>query len=229
MRLNKDRQSKFRIPLSIFTEFFLISRFFSLFQGKLDGYREDNRKGKELNPDQKAAIAKYDEVMQNLEFARELQQQFKNMIVEEERSRKKQLKKEALERSKAESSRLATILTFQKIIGALSKPKVFEDFKSGDNKFKLNKEQVADLEEFVTSVSKVKSLDESDKENVSLAEHLISLAEAKPKKAVGKMTYKELNELFNNMKKSGYNFEEKSQDAKSSPRVPKKFQKCDEY
>ena len=146
--------------------------------------------------------------MQNLEFARELQQQFKNMIVEEERARKKQLKKEAVERSKAESSRLSTILTFQKIILALSKPKILEDFKSGENKLKLNKDQMADLEEFVQLVSKVKSLDENDKENVSLAEHLISLAEAKPKKAVGKTSYKELNELFNSMKKSGFNFDE---------------------
>ena len=28
-------------------------------QGKLDGYREDKRRGKELNEDQKAAVAKY--------------------------------------------------------------------------------------------------------------------------------------------------------------------------
>jgi len=177
-------------------------------KGKLDGYREDNRKGKELNDDQKAAIAKYDEVMQNLEFARELQQQFKTMIVDEERSSKKKLKKEAVERAKVESGRLASILTFQKIIMALSKPKVLEQFKSGENKLKMSKEQFGDLEEFVQLVSKVKSLDENDKETVSLAEHLISLAEAKPKKAVGKTSYKDLNDTFNSMKKSGFNFEE---------------------
>merc|ERR1711953_460519 len=114
-------------------------------KGKLDGYREDDRKGKELNADQKAAIAKYDEVMQNLEFARELQQQFKTMIVDEERSSKKKLKKEAVERAKVESGRLASILTFQKIIMALAKPKVLEQFKSGENKLKMSKEQFGDL------------------------------------------------------------------------------------
>merc|ERR1712223_1484250 len=66
-------------------------------KGKLDVYREDDRKGKELNPDQKAAIAKYDEVMQNLEFARDLQIQFRNFSADEERSKKKKLKKEAVE------------------------------------------------------------------------------------------------------------------------------------
>merc|ERR1712029_1311467 len=64
-------------------------------KGKLDGYREDNRKGKELTQDQKAAIAKYDEVMQNLEFARDLQNQFRNFLADEERQKKKQAKKEA--------------------------------------------------------------------------------------------------------------------------------------
>ena len=29
-------------------------------QGKLDGYREDKRRGKELNEDQMAAVAKYE-------------------------------------------------------------------------------------------------------------------------------------------------------------------------
>merc|ERR1711953_851773 len=93
-------------------------------------------------------------------------------------------------------------------MGALTKPKVLEQFKSGENKLKISKEQFGDLEEFVHLVSKVKSLDENDKENVSLAEHLISLAEAKPKKAVGKTSYKDLNDTFNSMKKSGFNFEE---------------------
>merc|ERR1711974_210799 len=75
-------------------------------KGKLDGYREDDRNGKELNDDQKAAIAKYDEVMQNLEFARDLQNQFRNFVTEEDRVNKKKAKKEATERTKAETARL---------------------------------------------------------------------------------------------------------------------------
>ena len=185
---------------------FQFDKFF--FQGKLDGYRNDRDKGKELNADQKAAITKYDEVIQNLDFARNLQQEFNKIIVEEERASKKKSKKEAVERAKFESGRLATILTFQKMLLALAKPKILEEFKSGDNKLKLSKDQFQDLEEFVQLVSKVKSLDENDKENVALAEHLISLAEAKPKKAVGKTSYKDFHDTLNSMKKSGFNFEE---------------------
>merc|ERR1719158_1285546 len=71
-------------------------------KGKLDGYREDDRKGKELLEDQKNATAKYDEVMQNLEFARDLQAQFRNFVTEEDRVNKKKVKKEAADRAKAE-------------------------------------------------------------------------------------------------------------------------------
>ena len=35
-------------------------------KGELDGYQEDKRRGKELNEDQKAAVAKYDFQLENL-------------------------------------------------------------------------------------------------------------------------------------------------------------------
>merc|ERR1712223_927544 len=73
-------------------------------KGKLDGYREDDRKGKELLEDQKNAIAKYDEVMQNLEFARDLQNQFRNFVTEEDRVNKKKVKKEAAGSSQSRNS-----------------------------------------------------------------------------------------------------------------------------
>merc|ERR1719273_2206197 len=181
-------------------------------KGKLDGYREDDRKGKELLEDQKNAIAKYDEVMQNLEFARELQGQFRNFATEEDRVNKKKAKKEAAERGKAETARLATILTFQKMLTALSSnSKAKVDFKKGENGAKkLTKEQLDDLDELlkIYAAANVNSsnLDDTEKANVTLAEHLINLAEAKPRK-VGKSTYKSMNELLNAIKKSGYNLD----------------------
>merc|ERR1719412_889021 len=69
-------------------------------KGKLDAYREETRNGKELNQDQTAAVAKYDEVMTNLKFAKDLQTQFRNFLADEERTKKKQAKKEATERAK---------------------------------------------------------------------------------------------------------------------------------
>ena len=83
------------------------------FQSKLDGYRADYNRGKELNDDQKSAIAKYEEVIQTLEFARELSGQFKTLIQDEDKGRKKLLKKEQLEKAKSEAQKLAQVIEIQ--------------------------------------------------------------------------------------------------------------------
>ena len=145
--------------------------------------------------------------MQNLEFARDLQNQFRNFVTEEDRVNKKKVKKEAADRAKAETARLATILTFQKMLAALSSKsgKAKEDLKKGDNGAKkLTREQLDDLDE-VLKITNI-NLDDTEKVNLSLAEHLINLAEAKPKK-VGKSTYKSMNELLLSIKNSGYNLD----------------------
>ena len=146
--------------------------------------------------------------MQNLEFARELQGQFRNFATEEDRVNKKKAKKEAAERGKAETARLATILTFQKMLAALaSNSKAKVDFKKGENGAKkLTKEQLDDLDELLKITNVNSTLDDTEKANVTLAEHLINLAEAKPRK-VGKSTYKGMNELLHAIKKSGYNLD----------------------
>ena len=193
-----------------FYEFPNLIYVFQIFQGKLDGYREDDRKGKELLEDQKNAIAKYDEVMQNLEFARDLQTQFRNFVSEEDRVNKKKAKKEAAEKAKAETAKLASILTFQKMLASLaSNPvKVKDDLKKGENGAKkLTKEQLDDLDELL-KIANI-SLDDTEKVNLALAEHLICLVEAKPRK-VGKSTYKSMNELLDAIKESGYNLEAES-------------------
>lgn len=79
----------------------------------MDGYRADKQRGKTLNPDQEAAIEKYEEVLQSLEFARDLSVQFKTLVAEESKSRKKQVKKDLQERLKGETDRVAATLEIQ--------------------------------------------------------------------------------------------------------------------
>ena len=64
-----------------------------LLQSKLTSYRDLQKAGKELNSDQKVAVAKYDEVAQTLEFARELSKQVTSIATTAEREAKKQAKK----------------------------------------------------------------------------------------------------------------------------------------
>ena len=82
---------------------------------------------------------------------------------------------------------------------------VKDDLKKGENGAKkLSKEQLDDLEELlkITNIN----LDDTEKVNLTLAEHLINLAEARPRK-VGKSTYQKMNELLNSIKKSGYDLD----------------------
>ena len=74
----------------------------------MDGYKETARKGKPLNDDQKAAVAKYDEVMQTAEFAKDMVVQLKNLAAEEEKAGKKKAKKDAADRAKADVSSSTT-------------------------------------------------------------------------------------------------------------------------
>ena len=76
--------------------------FYLLPQGKLDAYRDTLQRGKSLNEDQQAAVAKYDEVIGTLEFARELSGQFTKLALDEAKDKKKMMKKEQQERAKVE-------------------------------------------------------------------------------------------------------------------------------
>jgi len=181
-------------------------------KGKLDGYREDKRKGKVLNDDQNAAVSKYEEVIGNLEFARELTTQFKAMAVEEEKSRKKQLKKELQERNTSEIKKIASTLEIQGLISLISTPKVYSGLSNGENGLpKLSKEEVDCLEEFERLItlrrSDFESKSEYDKSLFTSAKHISFVINEEDKQFV-KTTYKALFDILEKIRASGY-FERK--------------------
>lgn len=80
------------ISFSIHNSKQIVSHFVYL-QSKLSSYRELQKAGKELNGDQKVAVAKYDEVAQTLEFARDLSKHVGTIALSAEREAKKQAKR----------------------------------------------------------------------------------------------------------------------------------------
>lgn len=102
-------------------------------QGKLESYRDLQNAGKELNADQKTAVAKYNEVMQTLEFARDLHKQLGGIAVVSEKEAKKQAKKEATAKNQAELARLREILLVQDALNQMGNEAVREDFLVGRN------------------------------------------------------------------------------------------------
>jgi caprin-1 len=103
------------------------------FQSKLESYRDLQNAGKELNADQKTAVAKYNEVTQTLEFARDIYKQFLGIAVVSEKEAKKQAKKEAAAKNQAELARLREILLVQDALNQMGNEAVREDFLHGKN------------------------------------------------------------------------------------------------
>lgn len=62
--------------------------------------------GKDLNQDQKTAVARYDEVVQTLDFARDLCKQFLGIVAVSEKEAKKQARKDASAKSQAELAKV---------------------------------------------------------------------------------------------------------------------------
>ena len=79
----------------------------------MDSYRETLLRGRPLNEDQQAAVAKYDEVLGTLEFARELSGQFTKLATDEARDKKKMVKKEQQERAKVELIKVLFIIIYR--------------------------------------------------------------------------------------------------------------------
>lgn len=67
--------------------------FFFLKQGKLEVLRDLEKAGKDVNADQKAALSKYGEVSQTLEFARDMFKQIQQITTVSEKEQKKKQKK----------------------------------------------------------------------------------------------------------------------------------------
>lgn len=100
---------------------------------KLESYRELQNSGKDLNQDQKVAVAKYDEVVQTLDFARDLCKQFQTIAAVADKESKKVARKEASARSQQEIAKVREILLVQDALTQLGQDNVRDDFLIGRN------------------------------------------------------------------------------------------------
>jgi len=73
---------------------------------KLESYEQEAKTGKELHKDQKEALAKYGEVIGQIECAKDLYEQFKKMQVDVAKIQKRTLKQAAEERRTQQAQRL---------------------------------------------------------------------------------------------------------------------------
>uniref|UniRef100_A0A3Q0STV1 Cell cycle associated protein 1b n=1 Tax=Amphilophus citrinellus TaxID=61819 RepID=A0A3Q0STV1_AMPCI len=174
-------------------------------KSKLDDYQVRKNKGEGLNQDQLEALSKYQEVMNNLEFARELQKTFVALGQDIQKVVKKSARREQLQREEAEQRRLKTVLELQFILDRLGDNTVRQDLKQGVGGSPLLTDgDLTTFDEFYKLVGPDRD------QNIRLADqyedasvHLWDLLEGKDKAVVG-TTYKALKETLDQVLLSGY-------------------------
>ncbi|XP_076589499.1 caprin-1b isoform X2 [Chaetodon auriga] len=174
-------------------------------KSKLDDYQVRKNSGERLNPDQLEALSKYQEVINNLEFARELHKTFIALGQDIQKVVKKSARREQLQREEAEQRRLKTVLELQFLLDRLGDDIVRQDLKQGVSGSPLLTD--ADLTAFDEFY---KLLGPDRDQNIRLADqyeeasvHLWDLLEGKDKAVVG-TTYKALKETLDQVLLSGY-------------------------
>ncbi|XP_062300179.1 caprin-2 [Scomber scombrus] len=100
---------------------------------KLEDYKKKLNQGEALNKDQLMAVEKYDEVVHNLGFARELRKTLDGLTQNLLRAQKKVEKKEQVAKGETERRRLSMVLQVQHLLTSLQQERVRRDLLAGHN------------------------------------------------------------------------------------------------
>ncbi|XP_028143558.2 caprin homolog [Diabrotica virgifera virgifera] len=176
-------------------------------KSKLESYKDLQNAGKELNADQKTAVAKFNEVTNTLDFARDLCKQFLGIAVASEKEAKKIAKKEAAAKYQAELARLREILLVQDALNQMGNETVREDFLQGRNGAAQLTESdlklLDDLYPEVTPKHEAGNATAFMNEVQAAAEHLLAAVDGKPKEVFGG-SYSQIKEILGKIHESGY-------------------------
>ncbi|XP_051885830.1 caprin-2 isoform X5 [Pristis pectinata] len=173
-------------------------------KAKLDDYKE-RLKREELNQDQLDAVAKYEEVIHNLEFAKELQKTFSALNQELLKAQRKTLRREQILRTEMEKKRLCTALHIKYVLDNFNQEHVQNDFRDGINgAFIISRKEIGYLKDFCKLLCPERSENVSLEDQVELVSNQMwDLLEGVDKMVVGS-TYKHLKETISKLLKCSY-------------------------
>lgn len=175
-------------------------------KSKLDDYQAKKDKGEKLNQDQLDALSKYQEVSNNLEFARELQKNFITLGQEVQKAVKKTARREQLLREEAEQQRLKAVLELQFVLDQLGDETVRRDLKQPDASGSplLTEADLSTLDDFYKLVGPERNHDVRLCDQYEEAsQHWWELLEGRDK-AVAGTTYKLMKDSLDKVLASGY-------------------------
>ncbi|XP_036399375.1 caprin-1-like isoform X1 [Megalops cyprinoides] len=174
-------------------------------KSKLDDYQARKNKGERLNQDQLDALSKFQEVANNLEFARELQKSFLALGQDIQKAVKKSARREQLQREEAEQKRLKTVLELQFLLDRLGEDGVRQELKQGVSGSPLLTDgDLTALDDFYKLLGperdpSIRLTDQFEQ----ASQHYWDLLEGKDK-AVAGTTYKALKDTLDKVLQSGY-------------------------
>ncbi|XP_015123600.1 caprin homolog [Diachasma alloeum] len=177
-------------------------------KGKLEGYRDLQKSGRELDKDQKTAVAKYDEVLQTLDITRDLYKAIVGIANDSVKQQKKLARKEALERTQQDIAKVREVLLIQDILNNIGAEVAREDFLSGSNgATKLTEEDLKFLDDLYNEITAKRHPETPDtpfpQQLQKAAEHYIAIIEGKQREFVG-TTYLKLKEIITSVNQCGY-------------------------
>ena len=177
-------------------------------KGKLESYRDLQKNGRELNSDQKIAVAKYDEVSQTLDITRDLYKQIINIANDSAKQQKKLARKEAVERMQQDIAKVKEVLLIQHILMSMATDSIRNDFTHGTNgAVKLSEEELKYLENLYIEVIMKQQREEDDltfvQQAQKVAEHYVAIVDGKQREVVG-TTYNKLKEIIAKINQCDY-------------------------
>ncbi|XP_014469393.1 PREDICTED: caprin homolog [Dinoponera quadriceps] len=177
-------------------------------KGRLESYRDLQKNGRELNSDQKTAVAKYDEVLQTLDITRDLYKQIVAIANDAVKQQKKLARKEALERMQQDIAKVREVLLIQNTLTNMGTDSAKDDFLNGKNgAIKLSEEELKCLDSFCNEITAKHQREEGEptflQQVQKVAEHYIALIEGKQREVVG-TTYNKLKDIIANINQCGY-------------------------
>ncbi|OAD57644.1 Caprin like protein [Eufriesea mexicana] len=177
-------------------------------KGKLESYRDLQKNGKELNADQKTAIAKYDEVLQTLDITKELYKQIVGIAHDAVKQQKKLARKEAIERMQQDIAKVREVLLIQDALMNMGTESVREDFLAGKNgAVKLSEQDLKYLDSLYNEVIMKHHREEGEPTFIQqvqkVAEHYVAIVDGKQREVVG-TTYNKLKEIITSINQCGY-------------------------
>ncbi|XP_011869682.1 PREDICTED: caprin homolog isoform X2 [Vollenhovia emeryi] len=176
--------------------------------GRLESYRDLQKNGRELNSDQKTAVAKYDEVLQTLDITRDLYKQIVNIANDAVKQQKKLARKEAVERMQQDIAKVKEVLLTQQILISINTESIRDDFFHGKNgAIKLSEEEFKYLDSLYNEMMIKHQREEGDltfvQQAQKVAEHYVAIVDGKQREVIG-TTYNKLKEIIAKINQCGY-------------------------